>query len=74
MIPLFEWYLKSIKALFSVNSFRFIKNNEAEGCYLNEDIGTILELGIFFLYVLMYVPLTLCTNLSPELYSSLLPS
>lgn len=67
-IPLFKWYLKSIQAQFSVNSFHFIKNNEAESCYLNEDIGTMLELGIFFLYVLTYVPLTLCTNLSPELY------
>lgn len=75
-MPLFKWYLKSIQAQISVNSFHFIKNNEAESCYLNEDIGTMLELGIFFLYVLTYVPLTLCTNLSPELYiqQCLLPS
>lgn len=35
---LLKWYLTSITALFSVNSFHFKKNGEVKGCDLNEDL------------------------------------
>ena len=49
---LLKWYLKSIRGLFSVNYFCFKENSEVEGCGLNEDIGTEVELWVFFLFAL----------------------